>query len=148
MGLDLSQKKELVMRYLPLGMSLQDCMIYAEMTEDEMDACEKDEAFQAKVGISLLDEQRELLEMFDRALKANASEGKTSEVLYKLGLLNPSRFGTPAQRANAGGAGDGLTLNIHIDNKKASLKQDNVEVYEATVALEDKADQLGIPDEA
>ena len=144
MGNTLAEKKELVMRYLPLGMSLQDCMYYAEMTEDEMDECENDPRFKQKTDLILLEEQHALLDLFNSALKSNAREGKTGEVLYKLGLLNPSRFGTPAQRANAGGAGDGLTLNIHIDNNKSSLKQDNVEVFEAQQELDGKAAQLDV----
>jgi hypothetical protein len=149
MGIDLVHKKELVLRYLPLGMSLKDAMYYSEMTEDEIEECDLDENFQRKVRFKTLAEEERLLNMFDGAMNSNAREGKTGDLRYKLGLLNPKRYGDIAQKATLGSDGGGLALNINITSKSSSLKQDNVEINEAGAkAQEAKADELGIEDAA
>jgi hypothetical protein len=149
MGVDLAYKKELVLRYLPLGMSLEDAMFYSEMTEDEIELCDVDETFQRKVRFKALAEEERLLNMFDGAMNNNAREGKTGDIRYKLGMMNPKRYGDLSQKASLGVDNGGLGLNINITSKSSSLKQENVEINEAgTKAQEDKANALGIEDAA
>ena len=144
MGNNLAQKKELVLRYLPLGMSLKDAMFYSEMTENEIEECDIDESFQRKVRFKTLAEEERLLKMFDSAVDMNAAEGKTGDLRYKLGMINPRRFGDLSQKASLGSDSGGLALNINITSKTASLKQDNVEVNEAgAAAIDAKAAELG-----
>jgi hypothetical protein len=145
MGNTFEEKKQLVIRYLPLGMSLEDAMFYAEMTENEIERAQADEVFDRKVRYKLLSEQERLLKKFDEIIQNNAAENKSGDLLYKLGLLDPKRFGNAAQKAAADNKPNGgMTINITISKKTASLDQDNVEIYEGTAKL----DELGIGDDA
>ena len=145
MGNTFEEKKQLVMRYLPLGMALEDAMFYAEMTEEEIERAQNDEVFERKVRYKLISEQERLLKMFDSIVENNAKESKSGDLLYKLGLLDPKRFGNTAQKAAAGAVpSGGIGINININGKMATLDQENVEVFEGV----NKLDELGIEDDA
>jgi hypothetical protein len=149
MALTLEEKQQLVLRYIPLGMSLEDAMFYSEMTDEDIDATEADERFSLKTRRASLDEQHRLLSAFDDAMELNLREGKTGELRYKLGLLNPKRFGDISQKASSGEKGEtGLTFNFKFDSQTASLKQSNVEIVESAAVHEAKAEVLGIEDGA
>lgn len=104
--MELRDKKILAERFIKLGMSKFDSMIAAECTQQDIDILDKDEEFSHRLDFLQKKEESELLKDIDDIIKFNKGKGISTEIRWKLGKLDPVRFG------------EGLKLNGSSDKKK------------------------------
>jgi hypothetical protein len=126
----LKQKTDYVMRYVRLGMDTYSAMIVAEFTEEEIEAVEEDKRFQALMALQGKLEEKALLESFDAIMLKTIENGDSRDVRWKLGKLNPERYGDSTSRMVGGKKAKGVNIAITFDGADSSLEgADNVEVF-------------------
>lgn len=91
--MELSDRKEHIMRCIKLGMDLTSSMYCAECSESEIALLEKDEDFQSRIKTQQSIEEYNLLQDFDRGVEIAVSKGNTSGLQWKLAHINKRRWG-------------------------------------------------------
>lgn len=86
-------KKEHVLRCVRLGMELFRAQLVAECTPEEIERMESDPSFLAKVEQQYAVEEYDLLKKHSTAMEIAIAAGKTAAIQWKLGKLNPIRWG-------------------------------------------------------
>lgn len=131
----LESKKTIALQAVKLGMDEEKALLFAEIDEEEMDLVKADTFFVRRLAHCVVQEEHDLLEQFDDVMEESAKKGFSSDIRWKLGILNPKRYGTRP----GDGAGDGdfdkgkkaMKFSFNFKEGTATLENaDNVEVFE------------------
>jgi len=95
----LEQKKEHILRCVKLGMELFKAELVAECAPDEIEAFEKDPVFMEDVERAYAIEEFNLLQKHQTALSIAIMSGRANPVQWKLGKINPKRWGTNEEKS-------------------------------------------------
>lgn len=91
--MELSGKKEHVLRCTKLGMDFFSSCVIATCTIDEMALLEKDESFQMQILQQEKIAEYELLKDHNIASRIAINRGNASPVQWRLAKINPKRWG-------------------------------------------------------
>lgn len=132
---DLASKKTIALQAIRLGMDEERALLFAEIDENEMAVVKEDNFFMQRLKHVALLEEHELLEKFDSVMEESAKKGFSSDIRWKLGIINPKRYGTrPGDGTEDGVFGDGkkgMKFSFNFKEGTAVLESaDNVEIYE------------------
>ena len=117
-------KRDLIYNCIELGMELKRAYYACELTQEEMDAFDKDESFQRRIKAKEAIVEQTLLQKLDQAIDFNLRRGETKELRFKLGAVN-NRW---KQNGSAAG-GTGGVINIYTESVDID-KDDTVEVHD------------------
>jgi hypothetical protein len=90
---ELSEKKEHILRCIQLGMDVYSSQIIAQCTEDEVEKLKDDEEFNNKILFYQKLQERDLLKQHGEAALIAGLKGSTHAFEWILEKLNPERFG-------------------------------------------------------
>jgi hypothetical protein len=93
MAMVLEDKREAVLRCVKLGLTLDAAFLIAECTDDEITALSEDADFKCRATLQAKLLEHNLLKKLDECIALNTSIGKSDEVRWLLGKINPSRWG-------------------------------------------------------
>lgn len=127
----MSSKRDLVLNCVSLGMDLQRAYYAAELTPDEMDELEKDEAFQRTAKAKEAIAEMKLLQSLDSVIEMNLRKGNSKELRYKLGAISPKWRNTGGSQPQQGGTINIFTKNYNVD------EEDTVTVFKGTPKKEE-----------
>lgn len=123
--MELSDKKQHIIRCLKLGMDLESSMFCAECSFEEMDYLREDEQFSKYVKtIHALEEYR-LLEDHELATRIAASKGNTHSIEWKLAHINPGRWANRISQSDDDDEGKSIAPEIYLpDNGRDNGKEE------------------------
>jgi hypothetical protein len=129
----LSDKKELIYKYVRLGMEVEHAELCAECSDEEIDALHNDKVYKQMCEIVLRVEEQRLLDRFKSVMESNLAGGDTRDVRWYLSKIDAQRFGSGSVSIGARGKNDGKGLNINIDfGDNSEIGEDNVEEFNGT----------------
>ena len=92
--MDIQGKREQVYRLVKLGMDVYESQLLAGCSASEISEMSSDPVFKAQCGFYNLLEEKELLEQIDDIILSNAEKGISTEIRWKLGVINPRKYGS------------------------------------------------------
>jgi hypothetical protein len=119
-------KKEAVLRLVPLGIDVEDAYIYAECTEEDIEALKIDKGFLRDLEIYRIIEEKRLLQLHKKAMIIAAEKGNTQGIQWKLSKLKPVKWGDGKK------IDDGNTTPLKISivpfTKEDMVKDDDIDL--------------------
>jgi len=92
--MNIEQKCYLIEESYKLGMSLYECFLLAECTEEEITTLKEDTEFQKRLKVLILQEEKRLLEIHNQVITIAADKGNSKPIEWKLAQLKPDVYGT------------------------------------------------------
>lgn len=90
---DLERKKDLIIDAVRVGMGLGKAFVYAQCTERQVEILQIDKEFQRRVTYVYAQYEKDLLDLHSMSMLLAARRGNAGPAQWKLGKLNPSRWG-------------------------------------------------------
>lgn len=89
----LNKKRDLIIDAIQVGMGIGKAYIYAQCTSEEIEILQKDSAFQRRISYNYAQYEKDLLDLHSASMFLAAKRGNPGPTQWKLGKLNPSRWG-------------------------------------------------------
>jgi len=89
----LETKKKIIYNTIKTGMELKRAFLLAECSDEDIEQIESDEEFMTKIDKYQVYAERKMLELHAKACQIAATKGNTTGMQWKLGKLNPDRWG-------------------------------------------------------
>ena len=116
--MSLANKMEHILRCIKLGMELFKAEMVAECTPEEMEVIEKDEDFMVLVAQQYAMEEYDLLKKHSMAMEIATTRGNASAAQWKLGKINPGRWGSREGNDFLEGTGNYEVNLVGVDPKE------------------------------
>ena len=91
--MNMNIKKELILRSIKAGLSLNKAYILAECNDDELEILKNDQSFIKDIELHKILEQKRLINQFNKALNNAVKSGNTAAIERRLARIDPENWG-------------------------------------------------------
>ena len=114
---ELQVKKESVLQYTRVGLAAEKAFELADLPPDVREFLEKDEIFMKCVNQGQLELEVTLLKDLMCVEKVNIGRGKSDEIRFMLGVLDPARYASGGKKITVDPGDNKVVVNIGAEYK-------------------------------